>query len=127
MRIRFVMPVIFLVVAMLAGCASVPPPAATSPTKMPKDVFLTYMEKQSPQILCTESKYRTCLSVSQQRCESEVSVVAPKCTEQMMKTMPEYVASKEDGRRYGEEYGKCLVMRQIMNGKYDIKEIQKCK
>jgi hypothetical protein len=127
MRIRFAMPVIFLLVATFAACVSAPPPAATSSTKMPKDVFLSYMEKQSPQILCTESKYRSCLSVSQQRCESEVSAVAPKCTAQMMKTMPEYVASSEHGRRYGEEYGKCLVMRQIMNGKYNLKEIQKCK
>lgn len=114
-----------LIGTLLSACAT-PPPTQTS-GKVPKDVFLQLMEGQSPQILCKNESYLSCLDVTQKRCETEVAAVAPKCTEQLMKTMPDYLTGKEDGRRYGEEYGKCLVIRQIAYGKYDLTRISKCK
>jgi hypothetical protein len=84
------------------------------------------MERESPRKLCAEKGYRSCLSVSQQRCESEVAAAAPICSAQMLKSMPDYVAGKEEGRQYGTLYGKCLVAQQVSNGNYDLQTVKKC-
>lgn len=121
--------------SLLAAYAAAPPPAGVSAIKaatntaadrVPTQVYLQFMEQESPRRLCEEKGYRSCLSVSQQRCESEVTAVAPICTAQMLKSMPDFVASKEEGRQFGTLYGKCLVVQQVTNGNYDLQTVKKC-
>lgn len=121
--------------SLLAAYAAAPPPAGipvikaaagTSADRVPTQVYLQFMEQESPRRLCEEQGYRSCLSVSQQRCESEVTAVAPICTAQMLKSMPDFVASREEGRQFGTLYGKCLVLQQVSNGNYDLQTVKKC-
>jgi hypothetical protein len=132
---QYLIGAIFFAASLLAAYAATPPPAGVSAIKaatdtaadtVPTQVYLQFMERESPRKLCAEQGYRSCLSVSQQRCESEVAAVAPICTAQLLKSMPDFVASKEEGRQFGRLYGKCLVVQQVTNGNYDWQTVKKC-